>query len=246
MLVLGTNKLVDWRNTTLENIEEKIKEVKKEEGVLVGIAHPFAIGNPVCTGCRWEYQINDYNLIDYIEIYNSPNPLDNDYNEKAYEFWVSLINQGYRLSCVSGRDWHGPNKEGVSIALTYIGVNELNEKNVLQSLKKGNNYITLGPLFTYRISDDSNNYYLGDEFISGNYMLSIEILETALDSLQHLSITCEKLVVLNNEKTILTTASLTIDTTISIEKGTLRFEVVGLFQGEKNTRLITTSPCWII
>ena len=246
MLILGNKKLVDYRDATLENIDEKIKEVKQEDNVLVGIAHPFAIGNPVCTGCKWEYPIKDYNLIDYIEIYNSPNPTDTSWNEDAYELWKSLILKGYKIACVSGRDWHGPNKENSSFALTYIGCESLDELSLLKSLKKGNNYITLGPTLDFKIINDKASFHLGDYIKSGEYTLKISINEIEIPSLKNMNIIPKKILVINNDETVITSNSLNIIDTINVKEGTLRVEVYGSLKDKDNIRLITSSPCWII
>ena len=49
MLVLGAKEYVDWRDAVPDNIDEKIRAVKAAGGV-VGIAHPYQLGSPVCTG----------------------------------------------------------------------------------------------------------------------------------------------------------------------------------------------------
>ena len=51
MLVLGANDFVDWRDAQPDNIDEKIKQVKAVGGI-VGIAHPYQLGSPLCTGGR--------------------------------------------------------------------------------------------------------------------------------------------------------------------------------------------------
>ena len=58
MLVLGANDFVDWRDAQPDNIDEKIKQVKAVGGI-VGIAHPYQLGSPLCTGGRWEFNVRD-------------------------------------------------------------------------------------------------------------------------------------------------------------------------------------------
>ena len=59
MLVLGAREFVDWRDAVVNNIDEKIAEVK-EQGGIVGIAHPFQLGSPMCTGGRWEFNVRNW------------------------------------------------------------------------------------------------------------------------------------------------------------------------------------------
>ena len=86
MLVLGAKEFVDWRDAVPNNIDEKIKQVKAVGG-LVGIAHPFQIGAPVCTGGRWEFNVKNWGNVDYMEIWHEDfnrismeNPFIGDYD----------------------------------------------------------------------------------------------------------------------------------------------------------------------
>lgn len=69
MLVLGANDFVDWRDAQPDNIDEKIKQVKAVGGI-VGIAHPYQLGSPLCTGGRWEFNVRDWRNVDYIEVWH--------------------------------------------------------------------------------------------------------------------------------------------------------------------------------
>jgi len=46
---------------TLSNMEECIDEIQKEsKDAVFSINHPFDMGNPICTGCHFEFNIKDY------------------------------------------------------------------------------------------------------------------------------------------------------------------------------------------
>src|SRR5699024_8902868 len=92
---------------TPNTIDKYMAEVQAANG-LVGIAHPFDMGSPICTGCHWDYQVKDYNLVNYIEIWNSNQPQDKSESILAYDFWVDKLKKGYEISCSAGRDWHRP------------------------------------------------------------------------------------------------------------------------------------------
>ena len=64
MLVLGADRFVEWRDAVPENIDEKMKQVHAAGG-LVGIAHPFQLGTPICTGGRWDFRVQDFSLVNY-------------------------------------------------------------------------------------------------------------------------------------------------------------------------------------
>ena len=69
MLVTDCKEFVDWRDAVPDNIDEKIAEVKKRGG-MVGIAHPYELGSPMCTGCFWDYHVKKWENVDYIEVWS--------------------------------------------------------------------------------------------------------------------------------------------------------------------------------
>jgi len=64
MVTVGLQEFADWRNARPGNLHDGVAEVHRLGG-LAGLAHPFRIGSPVCTGCYWEYPIADWNDFDY-------------------------------------------------------------------------------------------------------------------------------------------------------------------------------------
>ena len=99
----------------------------KEEKVYITIAHPFDGGNPFCTGCRWEYMLENLKFVDAIEVWNGTNPHQSLSNEDAFYQWTRLLKQGYEIAASSGRDWHDL-YPGEEIAYTYILVPKVKQK----------------------------------------------------------------------------------------------------------------------
>ena len=130
------------------------------------IAHPFSIGSPICTGCRWEFQVKDYDNVDFIELWNRVNPDESFRSRLAYEMWTDLLKKGHRISCSAGRDWRRIESEMDNTALTYIGLQELTEDGVKESLENGNFYITLGPRLQMQIEQNGRIHHLGQELQS--------------------------------------------------------------------------------
>ena len=69
MLVLGARDFVDWRDAVPANIDDKIDQVHAAGG-LCGVAHPFQLGSPICTGGRWAFDVQDWNRVDYLEVWH--------------------------------------------------------------------------------------------------------------------------------------------------------------------------------
>lgn len=248
MLVIGANRVVDWRKAKLETIDEAIREVKEAEG-LVGIAHPFSIGSPICTGCHWDFYVEDYNQVDFIEVWNRTKPDESFRSELAYEMWIDLLKQGYRISCSAGRDWHRLEERDENTAVTYIGLEEVTIKQTKESLKRGNFYITLGPQIEIKINQNKTDYYMGDTLNKGLVNLIITLREIGVERLKQFGFKSKKLVIIQNEHIlheINIEENVEMVQSLQLDSGYLRVEVLGDSKGKKNQRLIICNPFYIL
>ncbi len=127
MVTLGLLQYVDWRAVGQGDIEQGISQVH-EAGGIAGIAHPFRIGSPICTGCYWEYPIHDWSQVDYIEVWSTLMPFMKQDSQRAFALWTSLLDEGHRLAATSGRDWHRTLPDDAPAAITYIGLEATAER----------------------------------------------------------------------------------------------------------------------
>ncbi len=181
MLVLGCDKYVDWRFALPDNIDTYIAEIVQNNGI-VGIAHPFEIGAPICGGCHWEFNVHDWKNVSYIEIWSNPDPMTHAKNPAAIDWWTELLNEGHRIACSAGRDWHFPDgvhvdttgkplenvKEQI-LSATYLGVRDdlPFHEGVLDALRAGRTYLSLGPTLTVEAAQGKSIYSIGDEMENG-------------------------------------------------------------------------------
>lgn len=166
MLVLGAKSFVDWRDATPDNIDSKIQAVKENDG-LVGIAHPFQLGSPMCTGGRWEFNVNKWENVNYIEIWHQAFTADNYENEKATQFWYSLLDNGCKLSASYGRDWHRTEKTK-QYGCTYLDIEgEINEANALEAIKNGRMVVSTGAKFYFEVIQNNKTYKIGQSLNGG-------------------------------------------------------------------------------
>ncbi|MGG4217194.1 CehA/McbA family metallohydrolase [Paenibacillus jamilae] len=169
MLTLGVDRFIDWRVLGPDDIHEGIRRVH-EQGGIAGIAHPFRIGSPICTGCFWEYTIQDWHEIDYIEVWSTLMPSIKRDSQRAFAMWTDLLNQGYRITAVSGRDWHVSKPDDALPAVTYLGVQEeAGELDTLanravEAIRNGSVSVTLGPLLTMQaqVKGKDRRYKIGE------------------------------------------------------------------------------------
>lgn len=174
MLCLGTDKIVDF--TGFSNIDCTIKDFR-ENGGLIGIAHPYQLGTPICTGGHWDYDITKWENVNYIEVFSEGCPYLNTPNKKARALWHSLLDRDYRIAPSMGRDWHRLNGNINLAACTYLYCDEgkLTGDKMKKALDEGRTIITTGPYFTFETAD---GFTVGDEIKSGENTLEIT-LDTA-------------------------------------------------------------------
>lgn len=167
MVALGVKEYVDWRGLGPSDIHKGIRKVH-DQGGIVGVAHPFRIGSPMCGGCYWEYTIEDWNKVDYVEVWSGTFPSIRNNNTRAYEMWTYLLNQGYRISATSGRDWHISEEVEEPICATYLGIkNEFGsslDQAAVHAMKQGAISVSMGPRPILRITHQEKDacYDVGD------------------------------------------------------------------------------------
>lgn len=174
MLVLGAKSFVDWRNAVPDNIDEKIAQVKNQGG-LVGIAHPFQLGSPMCTGGRWEFNVKDFDNVDYVEIWHQSFSEGNYENDRATAFWTSLLDKGHRIAASYGRDWHRPEKGG-HFGCTFLDIDgELTPENAMEAIKNGRTVVSAKAEFHFEVKSGGNVYRIGDEVPEGEAVFSFTL-----------------------------------------------------------------------
>lgn len=172
MVTLGPEAYVDWREADKNRIDQGIAAVHRSGG-LAGLAHPFRIGSPACTGCFWEYEIRDWSAVDYIEVWSGTFAPIQTNNQRAFALWTDKLNEGYRIAATSGRDWHAQADTDEPISVTYLGVPKgaasaeadgkpaALEAQLVQALREGRASVTIGPLLTLTLELDGESFGIG-------------------------------------------------------------------------------------
>lgn len=245
MLVLGAKAFVDWRDAVPNNIDEKIKEVKAAGGI-VGIAHPFQMGSPICTGGRWEFNIKNWSNVDYMEIWHEDMTSVKSENEKSLAFWTSLLDKGYKIAASYGRDWHRPEKGG-HYGCTYIDIDgEVNESQAIRAIRLGKTVVSTGAKFFFRLHRHGKTYSIGDTVRRGTYTFSFFTdLHSRLKNAGDESVKYKTIkVVTNGSKMVLETRFDERHVRLKLEKNQwYRAELWGTVDGE-NKPLAITSPIY--
>ncbi len=247
MLVLGADKFIDWRDAVPDNIDEKIKQVK-EAGGIAGIAHPFQLGSPLCTGGRWEFKIKDWSLVDYIEVWHQDMTADNHENERALALWTSLLDRGFRIAASYGRDWHRPEKNGY-YGCTYLDMDgEATPEKAVRAVKMGRTVISTGAKFFFRVHRRGRTYFIGDTIAKGSVTFSFFTdLHARSKNAQAQEIEYKEIrIVTNGSKIVLRTRCDQRHVRLRLESGKwYRAELWGILNGKK-TALAITSPVYCV
>ncbi|WJH36684.1 CehA/McbA family metallohydrolase [Paenibacillus sp. CC-CFT747] len=150
MLTLGITEYVDWRNLSPFHIHRGIEGVHRQGG-LVGVAHPYRVGSPMCTGCFWEFEVSDWNEVDYVEVWSGLFPSIRRNNARAFALWTDLLNRGHRIAATSGRDWHVSDPVPEPVCATYLGLSAETQASAglagaaLEALRRGRVAVSMGP-----------------------------------------------------------------------------------------------------
>lgn len=244
MLVLGAKSFVDWRDATPDNIDEKIKEIKAVGGV-VGAAHPFQVGSPLCTGGRWEFNVRDWRNVDYIEIWHKE--FENNYeNEAATCFWKSLLDKGFQISATYGRDWH--RNSDFHFGCTYLDIDgKPSEETAVRAIRMGRTTVSYGPKLFFRVYQKGNTYSMGDTIRKGRTIFSFFIdLHSRRKDEGNEEVKYEYIrVVTNGDKTVLKTTVDDKHQMINVKSGHWYCcELWGEIDGKKQA-LAITSPIYV-
>lgn len=217
MLCLGTDNIIDF--TDICNIDCTVKGFC-ESGGIVGIAHPFQLGTPICTGGHWDYNITKWENVNYIEVFSEGCPYLNTPNKKARALWHSLLDKGYRIAPSMGRDWHRTKGDINLAACTYLLCEgeKLSGEKMKAALKEGRTAITTGPFFAFEAAD---GYSVGDEIKKGENTLNIVLDTERAKEVAPLQVFTFKEIRLisNGGNTVKTVAATEKNLTFNFEKG---------------------------
>lgn len=159
ILCLNLSKYVPW-NSIDQHRPELLFEAAREKGALVGIAHPFSYGDPFARGCRFEMTVSDYSKVDFIEIFNNPEPL-HEVNERGTNLWMSLIFSGYQITATSGMDLHNRAKLAGCYATYIEGKNGGNIASELDTaIHSHRTWVSKGALLLTEVLPETNELLL--------------------------------------------------------------------------------------
>lgn len=170
-LVLGAREWVDWRIRPGTGEMARIASDAQARGRLFVIAHPFAVGDPLCTGCRWRYGDMMPGTARLVEVWNGPWESDGR-NPEALALYYDWLNQGLRLVATAGTDSHHNSDYERRPAFSVIRADRLTEPALLDGLRAGHAYLTSGPTLALGGTDASGAAFSMGDAVSGRAAFS--------------------------------------------------------------------------
>lgn len=150
-----------WECLKEDSLNELADHVHENNGI-IGIAHPMAIGNPVCTGGRYKFRNTDFEKIDFMEEWHGVSNKDNEW-EKNKEFWEDKVNKGNRITTIYGGDFHTKEHFNESSAFNLVHIDESKEleSQIIGAIRSGRVIMSKGPSFHMRIIKTDRVYNMG-------------------------------------------------------------------------------------
>src|SRR5690606_11814768 len=171
-LALGVRNLIDWRvDSDQRTMTDIFREVEAAGGLFV-IAHPMCPGDPVCTGCQWEYADFMPGPARVVEVWNE-HWTSGSNNPGSLQLWYNWLNKGHRLAATVGTDIHGPSVRDYGFNVVYAEA--LTEQAILDAVRRGHLYLSSGPqLALTGTSDAGESVMMGDSMHSEDCAIHLE------------------------------------------------------------------------
>ncbi len=165
-LALGLRQWIDWRVRPGERTMTDIMAQVEACGGLFVIAHPTAPGDPICTGCQWEYDDLMPGKAAVVEVWNEHwDSISN--NEEAVQLWYQWLNAGHRIYATVGTDIHGAPDAALEFGFNVVYADALAETAILDALKHGHLYLSSGPRLSFTGKSSSGETAMMGETIAG-------------------------------------------------------------------------------
>jgi hypothetical protein len=184
--VYGADGLVPWhedgRVLPLAEIAPRIRA----RGGIVGIAHPFVPGDPLCTGCRMVDAL-PAECFDLVEVWYRRWSSPGSDNQAAYAMWDRLWAEGQGKTAVAARDWHGPEQEGPfpgELPLTGLLADQASPGALLAALRRGRAIISRGPILDLAVDGGDRAVGIGERIAPRAGENGSTVLRAGIDRLE--------------------------------------------------------------
>lgn len=241
ILSLNAGRMIDCFNIC--DIDKELRAIR-ESGGLVGMAHPYQLGTPICTGGRWDYDVKDFSLINYMEIWSEGEMLMTPANCRTRKWWLSLLDEGYRITPTFGRDWHRTKGNKLLGACTLLHIDgEITAEKMKSAIKEGRTQLSLG--ITLNVSADGKAP--GDRISSGKTVFRISLDRSRAELFADEYTLCAETVkvITNGDTTVYEGKAENCELTLETKENSYYvFELWGRLNGEGNHLISLSAPIY--
>jgi hypothetical protein len=138
-IALGVSRVPEWRDVEARGIDALARDVHAEGG-LVSVAHPAAVGSPICSGCTWQWPIEPES-VDLWEAFSAPRPV----TEASVALWRHLLARGAYAAPAAAGDVHSTTAVAQAKKATHLFVREHTSAGVLEALRARRLFASAGP-----------------------------------------------------------------------------------------------------
>ncbi|NLE43647.1 MAG: CehA/McbA family metallohydrolase [Chloroflexi bacterium] len=144
-LSLGVSDWFDWRvGRNGRQLRDVVNEVHARDALFV-IAHPAAVGDPMCTGCKWLFGQFMPGGVDAVEVWNGPWASPDSRNEETLQLWYAWLNSGRRLPATAGTDVHDARAYEGHPCFNWVYASELSAHGLVEGIRSGHVLLSNGP-----------------------------------------------------------------------------------------------------
>lgn len=128
----------------------------RDQGGLFCVNHAFALD------LGWRYHDFDWKNADLMEVYHH---LEGEGNTAQLGLWDGLLRAGHRITGVAGTDSHDPHagRHRLGQVYTVVHSESLEPPSIIEGLRRGRAYVSLGPKLSFNAVSGSARAGLGDE-----------------------------------------------------------------------------------
>lgn len=122
----------------------------------------FCINHPFAGDLGWRYHDFDWDLADMMEVYHRQ---EGAHNALQLGLWDEQLRRGRRVVGVAGTDSHHPRQGSHALGrcATCVHASELTESGIIEGLRAGRAYVSLGPDLEFRAEGPSGEARMGEE-----------------------------------------------------------------------------------
>ena len=155
-VALGIATVPEWRDLEARGMDALAASVRAEGGLL-SVAHPAALGSPVCSGCAWDWSIQPAS-IDLWEVFSAPRP----HADVPLALWRALLRRGGRLAPIAAGDVHSRAAAARQRAATYVHAREQSRAGVLEALAQRRLFASTGERLDFVVEHEGGVALIGE------------------------------------------------------------------------------------